>query len=189
MKEESGYLECRYVVDQNARIVSVSDNWSVVASDNGVGSDLKKEDVIGRSLFDFIADAHCQELYKALIKKVSHTGDASSFPFRCDTPLRRRLMELYIRDRGDDQIEFDVALLLDDQRPEPCLLLEADRPVSDAEVTICSWCKCVEVGDDWLEVEEATAALRTSDDAPLPQLKHGICDQCDEIVKDALGSE
>lgn len=189
MREPTTHLECKYVVDQNARIVSVSESWALVARDNDAAAELKEDDVIGRSLFDFIADEHCQDLYKALIKKVRATGEATSFPFRCDTPERRRLMELCITQTSDGKIEFDIELLRDDEREAPCNLLDADHPRTDDEVLICSWCKCVQIGDDWLEIEDATKALGLSNESALPKLNHGICELCDGVVKEELGSE
>ncbi len=189
MSIEDSHLECRYVIDQHGQIVSVSDTWSLVALDNGSADDLKPDDIIGRSLFDFMSDEHCKELYKALIRKVQITGEPSSFPFRCDTPTRRRLMDLRITKTPENQLEFEAELLIDDERPEPCMLLDADRPSSDEEVTICSWCKFVNVGDNWFEVEDAMKALGLTNESLLPKLKHAVCEQCEGVVWESMKGE
>ena len=43
----------------------------------------------------------------------------------------------------------------------------------------CSWCKRLEYGPEWLEVEAAIVPLGLfEDDAPPPEITHGICPDC-----------
>ena len=66
----------------------------------------------------------------------------------------------------------------------PMPLLEPAAARSEEYVTVCSWCKKVELpGATWVEVEEAVEHLRLFDRAVLPQLTHGICPTCLESFR------
>jgi hypothetical protein len=54
-------------------------------------------------------------------------------------------------------------------------------------VTVCSWCKRVEVAAGrWQEVEEAVVTLDIFDLLPLPSLTHGVCDACRQMLESEL---
>jgi hypothetical protein len=53
-------------------------------------------------------------------------------------------------------------------------------------VRVCGWCKKVDVGGSWAEVEEAVTRLRLFDRPLLPQLTHGICEGCYDRMVETL---
>jgi hypothetical protein len=86
-------------------------------------------------------------------------------------------MELEIAGAADGSVEFRTRVLAEDER-EPQPLLDPRQPRSADLVRICSWCKKVDLGDRWAEVEEAVERLGLFALARLPDLSHGMCDGC-----------
>ena len=74
-------------------------------------------------------------------------------------------------------VRFETRTLQSVDRPPQRLL---DRYASRASdlLRICGWCKSVEVGGAWKEVEEAVDSLRLFERPRLPELTHGICYAC-----------
>ena len=66
-------------------------------------------------------------------------------------------------------------------------LLDRQRPRAESFVRVCGWCNRVAVApSDWLEVEEAVAALGLFAEPRPPQITHGICEECSEGLADTL---
>jgi len=63
-----------------------------------------------------------------------------------------------------------------ERKPEKML----QRSLQSEEVLmLCSWCNRVKIGEgDWREVEDALEALQLFDEEKMPQLSHGMCNDC-----------
>ena len=83
--------------------------WTTFALENE-GKAVLPERVIGRPLWSFVADATTRQLYRAMVKK-ARAGERLAFPFRCDSPSRRRFMEMHDRGGEDGEVEFAARLL------------------------------------------------------------------------------
>ncbi len=172
-----------YRIDVADRLVSVGPGFDEFAAANEAPG-LSAARVLGRRLWSFISDAETVLLYEALVDGVRRTGRAARIPFRCDSPQRRRYMEMEIVPTGEQDIEFRSALLrLEEQAPLP--LYDARRPRTDELLRVCGWCKRVWSGGRWLEPEAAIQALDLFSRPALPQLTHGICEDCRERVRAA----
>lgn len=167
-----------YCIDAENRLSFVAADWLRFARDNEA-KDLSTENVQGKPLFDFVADPETQHLYKAMIDKVRRTHARVIVPFRCDSPDMRRFMVLHISPLPDDGVRFEGKLVRVERR-EPVALLDSTTERSEAILVSCSWCKRIQVGKAWLEVEEAIRRLGLFDQNPLPQISHGICGGCME---------
>ena len=153
--------DLEYHVDANDRICAVNEAWLSFAEANE-GTALLPSEILGRRLWDFMGDLETQHIYHALHQRVRTLNVPVQLCFRCDGPERRRLLELNIVAGEEQQLVYRVRTLAEDIRP-PVPLLDPRRPRSDAFVTICAWCKRVAAGPrQWLEVEAAAAALRSS---------------------------
>jgi hypothetical protein len=86
-------------------------------------------------------------------------------------------MELEVFPLVDGTVEFQSRSLAEESR-QPQAILDPEQPRSEEFVRVCSWCKKVDVGGQWVEVEEAVSHLGLFDQALLPQLTHGICLDC-----------
>ena len=52
---------------------------------------------------------------------------------------------------------------------------------------MCAWCDRFCINGEWVEVEEAAARLELFRRSEQPQISHGICPDCSEMLLDCLG--
>lgn len=166
----------RYRIDANDVIVSVDNSWHRFAEAND-GAELTGDHVLGRLLWDFVADDTTCQLYQQMLVGVRR-GQPVQFTLRCDAPSCRRLLEMTIRPEQDGTVEFATrALKVEERDSVPLLARETAR--SGDWLHICAWCNRINLdNDDWVEVEEAAARLRLFELRLMPQLTHGICPRC-----------
>lgn len=170
------FTQISYVVDASDRIVSVSPEWSDFALQND-GEGLAPEEVIGQSLWRFIADESTKTLYAAVLAHVRR-GPTTELVLRCDAPERRRLIEMTVTRQTDGRVEFRTVLLSSKQRPVQRLFAKS-TPRNDRRLPVCSWCDKVKVADGkWFEVEGAMEYLRLAEDHMLPQIESVVCQHC-----------
>lgn len=174
MTTPGGSADLCYQLNEHDEIAFVNDAWDAFARANG-SDGLAAPQVLGRPLWGFITDATTRQLYLDMLKRV-RSGSRVRFQFRCDTPSRRRLLEMDVS-QVSSATEFRTRVIWEEER-EYQALFEPDRPASDEFLHVCAWCKKVDVGAGWAEVEEAVTTLRLFERPMLPQLTHGICQPC-----------
>ncbi|WP_455375017.1 hypothetical protein [Kaarinaea lacus] len=175
-----------YHINNDDKIVHLSENWQAFANNNMVGI-LSAENVLNKSVFDFIADENTRQLYKMLFNRVRSERVSVQLPFRCDSPVKRRYMSMEISPLDDSLIVLKSCVLREKIR-EAVLLLDPDIERTDDYLTICGWCKKVKVNDGWVEVESAMKLLNLVGESRLPNLSHAICDDCHESLQRELSS-
>jgi hypothetical protein len=175
MTAPRGSGELLYRLNDRDEIVFVNESWSEFAKANG-GEGLIALRVLGQQLWSFITDATTRQLYYDVLKRV-RAGRQIQFQFRCDSPSRRRLLEMTVLQAAGGVIEFHTRMIREEHR-EYQALLEPDRAHSDEFLPVCAWCKKVDIGGTWAEVEEAVTHLGLFERPLLPQLTHGICQVC-----------
>lgn len=170
-----------YLINRENRIESVGDGWESFAEENH-GEQLLNERVVYRDISTVIACRKCQELYDMLIESIRVKQKAIHFPFRCDSPEVRRYMTMEMIPKHQGKILFTSYLEKEEQRPS-LVLLEIFGERSDEFITICSWCKRIQSeGNVWFETEEAVEKMLLFNRTRLPQLSHGICPSCCELL-------
>lgn len=174
MTTPGGGADLCFRLNDRDEIIFVNESWNAFAKANG-GEELMAPQVIGRRLWGFITDATTRQLYLDVLKRV-RSGSRVRFRFRCDTPSRRRLLEMDVSQLADTT-EFRTCVIWEEER-EYQALLEPDRLTSGEFLHVCAWCKKVDIGSGWAEVEDAVSALRLFERPLLPQLTHGICQVC-----------
>jgi len=167
-----------YILDRYFNIIYINDAWTDFALQNN-GLHLMQENVIGKNLFDFISCPATSNLYKLLINKVKSTKKSISFPFRCDSPDKRRFMKMIINPLEGGGFEF-MSVLLSEEKREPVPFNISYLNKNKDLLIVCSWCNKVKVDKKWLEIEDAIAeldllSLNCSD---IPMLSHGMCEFC-----------
>ncbi|MCE9615974.1 MAG: PAS domain-containing protein [Lentisphaerae bacterium] len=176
---------CIYRIDASYRIVAVGGSWAEFALANG-GDNLLPDDVLGRPLWEFVTDDNTRHLYRMLIDRVVHTRVAVSIPFRCDSPDKRRFMQMSIAPHATALCEFTSRMVRVETRPPQVLLADQERPRMGT-IRICSWCKSVEVAASrWEEIEEAARQMEFFAAASLPFVTHTICPKCNERITGQL---
>ena len=169
-----------YRLNSKDEFIYVGGAWVDFAVANDA-PEVLPERVMGRRLWEFIADESTRQLYAEILRQV-RAGRPARFNFRCDAPERRRLMEMTISPREGGEVEVETRTLREEERPRQ-ELLDRNAPRSGDLLRVCSWCNRADVGGGrWGEVEEAVTAFRVFERAALPMLTHGMCDSCFKVV-------
>lgn len=167
----------RYTVDADDVVCHVDYWWLAFAAENGA-PDLTEATVIGRSLWEFIADRPTRQLYRELHARIRSTGQAIHVPFRCDSPTLRRDMRMTISRGEDGALEYESKLLkTTPQRRLLSLSRTSDR--SEAFLTMCSCCKrSLLEPRGWLDMEDIALRLKLYDQQTVPGLRYTLCPHC-----------
>lgn len=173
-RDESHY---RYRIDALDRLTDVDDAWLAFAVENDTTS-LTATAVIGKSLWHYIDGPYTRQLYQVLFERVRQTKQTVIIPFRCDSPTLRRDMNLSITPGENNELHFDGTLLRTaETEPNPLLNTRARR--SQTMLSMCSFCKAVEIHpNEWIQPEIAVARLKLFDESDAPQISHGVCNDC-----------
>ena len=171
----------QYRINAQDIILEVNEAWMEFTATNGV-STLHPPQVLGKSLLDFISGSAMGALYTVILNRVRQTQTPLVLPFRCDAPAVRRFMELTIHPLPTHEVVFITHLLKRESRA-PIALLAAARACNRAFLTICSWCNRIRLTEqEWVEVEDAIMRLALFQVDVLPQITHGICQECYAVV-------
>lgn len=169
-----GVERVSYRLDDRDDIVFVSDSWGPFATANGAPG--LAAGVLGHSLWDFVGEITTRQLYRDLIARV-RTGRTAAFDYRCDAPERRRFMHMTMRPCDRHGVEFEsVTLRTEGRRPVAIAARSADP--AQRLLRICSWCKRVDVGRAWDDIETAVSRLGLFAAGAPPALTHAICAPC-----------
>ena len=76
-----------YRLDPHDAIEWVSEDWLAFARENGA-AELEPNSVLGKKLWEFIADERTRQLYRDVFTMVRATDQPKVVPFRCDLFLR-----------------------------------------------------------------------------------------------------
>jgi len=178
MTPEISDTTCTYRIDDSDRIIDVSGYWLQFAAENLAAESCQPDRVLGRLIWEFIDGSETRHLYEIILKRVRQAHMPVTLPFRCDSPDMRRYLELTIVPIGNDAIEFYSRVLREEPR-ESVDLLKPDAQRSDEYIKMCSNCKKIERGENrWVEVETGIAELQLFESSNLPQITHGLCDDC-----------
>ncbi|SEA20053.1 hypothetical protein [Alkalimonas amylolytica] len=176
----------RYRIDAEDNISFVDEGWFRFAEEND-GTELMRPELLGQSLWDSITDPETCQIYQKIVSRVRQ-GKLARFNLRCDGPENRRWLEMKISAAPDGSVEFESRTIRVEDR-EPMALLSRKVPRSTDLLRICAWCNRMDVGfgfNDWIEVEDATQRLQLFELERLPQLTHGICEDCLESMTDTM---
>lgn len=176
---------CAYELDAELRIRAVDPAWSAFAQANEAAELVVPPGPLDQPVFGYIQDATTAHLYQRLFERVLRTARPVGFRFRCDSPEVRRFLEMEIRPGRSSGLQLHTRVVrLEPRAPSPLLDRAGQR--GGALLRMCSWCKAVDVGDRWCEVEDAVIALRLFERELLPAITHGICPPCHKRVEALL---
>jgi hypothetical protein len=164
-----------YRIDGQDRLVDVNDAYIQDAGDAGPTAAAIRATLLGRDFWSLIPEAAAW--YEPLVRITRAEHRPFTFAFRCDTPTLRRLMRMHMEARLDGSVCFTSSVIRQQSRTRVALL-DPDAAVGLDLVSMCSWCKRVRAGDDWLEVEPALDKLGIDPHDPMPGVSHGICQRC-----------
>lgn len=174
---------CIYIVDGRDRIVSVNEKWLPFAEENQAAESCHPSSIIDQSIWKFVDGSETKHLYGIIMKQVRENEVPVSFPFRCDAPNMRRYLNLTISPLKQGALQFTSTVTREEAR-DTVALLASDTPRSDRWVRMCSMCKKMEVSERrWEEVETAIIEMKLFDKHPLPNITHGLCQECVMVWK------
>lgn len=167
---------CVYEIDTSDKIVFCNGGWDAFALENG-GEELRFESVKDRSLWEFVTDPSTADLYKRMIAH-ARKGNPIKFTFRCDSPTLFRLLEMKISLTKTNRVRFST--IPKHTKPKSGdNLLEAVPGKSSDPIVVCSWCGRLNIyRKTWQEIDVAVAKVKLFEQAELPPVSHGICDEC-----------
>lgn len=182
MKRANSGETYRYGVDKDDIFVSLSENWEAFAEENAGGTGCYPGNIIGSSLWGHICQWETKHLYEIILEKVRDDHRRATFPFRCDSPDRRRFLSLSVIPMEERSIRFESRIVRTEAR-NPVALLKSGVARSDQFLRICSMCKRIALSEDeWVEVEIAVQRLGLFQMEVMPQFTHGVCKQCFEAA-------
>ena len=137
-----------YRVDASDRIVAVNEEWGAFAAAND-GCALA--DPVGESLWRHIGDQGSRDLYSLLLTSVRVSGRAVTYPFRCDSPTLRRLMEMSVSPGDDGDLVFSSRVVSTEPLPH-AVMFGQSLPYSIGRVDICGNCRKVRDRGNWTDI-------------------------------------
>ena len=184
MPEVVAQETCCYELDDQLRLTAVDEGWTRFAIENGA-PDLAPPAPLGKRVLDAISDPTTRLLYNELYQLAARTGKPITVPIRCDSPQLRRQLDLIITPIASG---FRVESVLRWATPNVGgELLDPSVPRdSDELLRLCSWCKRMQVDQEWHELDEAARRLRLFEHPELPLLTHGMCERCADQIRAML---
>lgn len=166
-----------YVVDDQGTILDIGGDWQEFIDKSGVedGQSMADYNMIGKNLFDFIANETVRDLYRELHRKALE-GEICKFSYRCDGPDVARIARMEL---APNKIGVKYTSTILKEMPH-----EMDGPISinrerDLLVRMCSICKQTQIperGDEWFPVEEYLKRLH------IPHtLSQSVCPKCTKL--------
>ncbi len=175
-------MKIEYRIDEHDRVVYVGGDWTAFALANH-GHALTPERVLGESIWSFIAGDEIAELYRQLFDRLRRSGGEAQFPFRCDAPHERRLLDMFIRSHAGGSLSLETVAREVVLRPR-LSVFDVDSPRSQDLVRICAWCVRVYDGvSAWIEIEQAARVLELFQRDVPPQVTHGVCPECLAMIE------
>ena len=184
MQRPTDHTSFGYQIDGNDCITFVDSTWVSFAEQNKA-PELTKS-VIGRSIWDFFAGQEVRQFYQLIFCTARSRNRELIIPFRCDSPTRRRFMELSVTPHQDGALSLTGLLVREESRPHVALL-DSTNSDPNAFQLICSWCKRLHLEDNsWVEVEHAISELDLFGLPQVPSLTHGICPDCVSEIRQEI---
>lgn len=169
-----------YHVDANNVLTWVNPEWWAFAQRNDA-PEMEPSKVLGKCLWDFIDDETTLRLYQLMTMKVQTEGATVRVPLRCDSPDRRRLIELVLSPLPEQGVCYSAITLREQPRSSVELLDRAGK--RDLRfIRMCGWCKRIPMKGEWLELEVAVERMGLMKQSTLPKITHGICPRCLDVA-------
>ena len=169
-----------YWLDAENRMVRVGSDWDRFASEND-GDKVLAAHVLGRPIWDFIRGDVTRMWYEAVIKLCRLRGSSLGRPYRCDTPNKRRFMQMAIVPEESGLLRFDHTIL-SVEPIRPPVYFRAALHAEGVPSMRCSMCGHISRdGSKWLEPEPSPAGDGKTALAPLPVI-YTVCQECQRLL-------
>ncbi len=166
-----------YRINRDDKIEFVNDAWSRFAFENDA---VRLTDrIIGTSLWDHIVGPDVTQIYRDLLWRIRTQLVSATLPFRCDSPVLARVMQLVVIPLEREAVEFQATLHSEAPHPKAIELLRHGHVAASGPfIRMCAWCKAIAINGNWKPLEEAVESEACLLQEPFPQITHAICDPC-----------
>lgn len=173
----------KYWLDKDNVIVDTNDYWDTFAEDND-GKAVLKPNVIGKKLLTFISSDATRMLVEALVNNARITKETKFREYRCDSPNKKRFMEMRITPLDNGMICVENEILKEET------LTESRHFVTRGEgkpfLKRCSVCNKINDQTGWYEPDHPKLA-RHFKDSPA-YIAYSVCSNCNESMKTRIAS-
>lgn len=168
-----------YRVDATDRIVAVNEAWRAFAAANeGAGL----ADPLGQSLWRHIGDQGSRDLYALLLTAIRASGRPTSYPYRCDSPTLRRLLEMSVCPGDDGDLVFSSRIVSTEPMPH-AVMFGQSLPYSIGRVDVCGNCRKVRDRDGWTDIIELFNRGRITARRNSFTAMYRICPECRTMLR------
>jgi hypothetical protein len=169
------------LIDASNRIVAMNSAWLEFMR-TVVPFAVEAEDVIGRSLWDFVSGTQVRQLWQVLFDRVRAIGAPVFVPMRADTANLRRVLDVELHPMPERSIRQVFEIVWTEPRASVALF-DHSHPRNDANLVCCAWCNRVQVRlGAWEEIEDAQLTLRIEAAPTLPAITRGVCSGCKQTL-------
>lgn len=174
MKEDKN-IQNSYIIDNQYRIIKVHSNWDKFAKDNYGDISIMERNIIGKSIMEYIKGDSVKMWYESIIELAKNLKINITRPYRCDSPSKKRFMEMEIIPLENGNILINHYLIREEEMRE-----SENKPFSfnftDERniITRCSICNRFLHKNRWIELEEAIKHF----DFRVIQITDIICNDC-----------
>lgn len=138
--------------------------------------------VLGKSLWSFISGPETRHIYQLILAQIRKHKRSTQLFINCDSPELKRNIEVTLNPLQNGGVEFLSKVVQLIERDAVTILDKAIER-SDDIIKICSFCKKIAISkEEWAETQDAIKILNLFGSKKMPQLSHGICPHCAEIV-------
>lgn len=170
-----------HTIDARNRIASANAAWVDLVRDH-VPALSGIEEVIGRSLWDFVDGVQVRQLWEILFERVRAVGAPVFVPMRGDIAGVRRVWDVELHPMPENAIRQVFEPVWSEKRPAVALLDPA-YPRNTQALPFCAWCNRIQVRiGAWEEVENAQLTLRIEAAETLPRLRKSVCTSCKQSL-------
>lgn len=189
-----------FIIDAADRIIHLDDEWAKYAAEKGE-ADLATDRLIGRPIWSFLHGIETIHLYRLLVLR-ARRGVQIESRLRVEAGGVSQFMRMRMQSVGGDSVIFEATPLPEDIAPEDMaasMESSGGRPqdpnvsqeeVAPALLVVCSWCGRLKIRDEtWVEVEVAISQLGLFELESLPQMSHGVCEECYQAMGGGEGPQ
>lgn len=167
-----------YTLDAHNQIIKVTGPWDAFAKANR-GDAAVMDAVIGKPLDSFIAGDVTKMFVNTMLMSARTLGKTVYRPYRCDSDLTKRFMEMSIVPLENGTVEVRHRLLLEEpMRDYRAHTLPRPAPLGLPRIKRCSMCNKIHVAFSWLEIVDAlNLQVLAAEQANGPWI-YGLCPEC-----------
>lgn len=167
-----------YTVDASDVIVAVGGAWDDSARCNDAEKIVSTQ-IIGKSLDGFIHGDETRMFVRTMLMSARVLNRPVMRPYRCDSPQRKRFMEMTVTPLDGGNIEVMHQEVHSEPIANPTRMVAAPKGVTGVHTKRCSVCNRLRVNGIWSELDDAVASGHLAPAvAPALRVIYGVCPDC-----------